>query len=778
MQRFLAVISPLLLCLPLGISDSVRASDPVSVDEAALRTGETVYRNLCQSCHGNDGQGVEEHYPDPLAGDLTVTELAELISETMPEEDPEACTGAEAEAVAAFIHKSFYSEAARLRNRPPRAVLARLTAEQLRQTLADLYGSIGDGPRTEQGRGLQARYYNGTRRRDDAKKIDRVDPVLDFDFGHDGPGSEIDPKDFAIVWSGSLKVDRTGRYEIILRSSCSCTMDFGADDRTLVNNHVQSAGREEFRRTLWLTGGRAYPLEIEFYQRKRKTEQPPAKISLSWVPPGGQEEIIPTSQLLPVTLPDTFALQAKLPPDDRSYGYERGTAIDRTWDESTTAAAIEFAQVAIDELYPAYRRRNRNQADENREKLRGFLQQLVETAFRGPIDENTRQLYIDRQLEQTEDDAEAIKRVLLVTLKSPRFLYPTLDVQVSPSRRAANRLALTLFDSLPSDRWLVQQIEKNQLVNEQQIRQAAERMVDDYRTAAKTRQLVERWFDLTDAGEIVKDDSLYPGFDAALVADLRRSFDRFVDEVLWSETSDFRQLLQADWMFTTDRMHDFYGDPWRPADESNDSQLRRSVSDANVHVGLLTHPLLMSHLAYHETSSPIHRGVFLTRHVLGRVLRPPNAAFTPLDPDLHPNLTTRERVQLQTGEVNCQVCHEKINSLGFALENFDAAGRFRLQENDKPLDVSGSYVTLAGERVEFNGARELGDFLAQSEDTHRSIVESTFEHFVKQPIAAYGEGVADQLVTSFRESGFNFRKLLVSIAVIAAQQPPSEPSST
>ena len=90
-------------------------------------------------------------------------------------------------------------------------------------------------------------------------------------------------------------------------------MDFGADNRTLINNQVQSAGREEFRRTMFLTAGRAYPLEIEFYQRKRKTEQPPAKISLSWIPPGGQEEVIPASQLLPTEFPDTFALQTKLP---------------------------------------------------------------------------------------------------------------------------------------------------------------------------------------------------------------------------------------------------------------------------------------------------------------------------------------------------------------------------------------------------------------------------------------------------------------------------------
>ena len=90
---------------------------------------------------------------------------------------------------------------------------------------------------------------------------------------------------------------------------------------------------------------------------------------------------------------------------------------------------------------------------------------------------------------------------------------------------------------------------------------------------------------------------------------------------------------------------------------------------------MLTHPYLMSGLAYRDSTSPIHRGVFLMRHILGRTLRPPQEAFTPLSPDLHPDLTTRERIALQTSPDGCQTCHIKINGLGFTLENFDAVGR-------------------------------------------------------------------------------------------------------
>ena len=289
-----------------------------------MKRGEEIYRQACLDCHGENGEGVEDQYADPLVGDLTVGGLSELIAETMPEGDPEACVGKDAEAVAHYVHYNFYSDAAQVRNRPPRISLARLTGEQLRQSLADLYGHFEGDVWIENKTGVEADYFEGSRWSKDKLKIERIDPVIDFDFGKESPGEGIGAEAFYVQWSGSLKVEHSGRYEIVLRSTLSCMLKFGARDRELVNNHVQSEGKEEFRRSIYLTAGRVYPFTLEFIQRKRKTEQPPARISLSWVPPGGVEEIIPNRNLVPSRMPSTFSLQTKLPPDDRSYGYERG----------------------------------------------------------------------------------------------------------------------------------------------------------------------------------------------------------------------------------------------------------------------------------------------------------------------------------------------------------------------------------------------------------------------------------------------------------------------
>ncbi len=751
-----------------------------SLDDQRLSKGSVIYKSKCASCHGEKGEGGTKQYQEPLTGDASRKELAKRISDTMPEEDPESCVGEDAEAVAEFVFDQFYSDAAQVRNRPPRIGLARLTGPQLRQSLADLYSHFGGTPKSTNERGVNATYFDGPSWKNENKKIERLDPVIQFDFGHNSPGEGIDPKAFYIQWEGGILASVTGRYEIIVRSTCSFVMDFGKIGRQLINNHVQSGDKTEFRKVVTLTAGRVYPFKIDFIQRERKTEKPPASVSLSWIPPNGTEQVIPTRNLITQGATPTFSLETELPPDDRSYGFERGIAINRQWDESTTAASLEFAQVVSDELWPAYRKKHAKDSDENRAQLRAFLMEIVEVAFRSPLSEDLKTRYIDHQVNAAEDDTEAIQRALLVSLKSPRFLYPLADQGQSRSARQLNRLTLTLFDSLPAQDWLITKIRKNEFEQVEAIRSLAREFVKDFRAQAKVRDMLHEWLNVKKFGEISKNETLFPGYDRQIESDLRDSLDAFLEEVVGSESSDYRQLFLAEWTYTTDRLATFYGEAWQPlAKETSGTgtatlpRLRRSVSDSLNRFGVLSHPYLMSGMSYHDTTSPIHRGVFLIRYVLGRTLRPPSEAFTPLSPDLHPDLTTRERVALQTSPDSCQVCHSKINGLGFALENFDAVGKFRSQERAKSLDPSGKYVDRAGKEVSFSGPYELAEYIVASEDAHRAFVNRAFQHFVKQPAAAFGPATLDVLTDRFQKNNFNINELIVEIAVVAATRDPS-----
>ncbi len=733
--------------------------------------GELIYKRQCADCHGAAGEGVNGAYERSLVGDSSIGELTKLISETMPEGEPEACTAEDAQAVADYIHYAFYSPAAQVRNRPPKVVLTHLTSDQLRQSLSDLYAHFSEIAAVSETRGLHGLYFDGERWKEDKKKIERDDATINFDFGHDGPGDGINGKQFYIYWEGGLEIQETGRYQIIVESSCSFNLKLGHAERMLIDNHVQSGDKTVFNEPVELTGGRVYPIRLELRQRERKTEQPPAKIVLRWIPPGGVETVIPARNLRSGWAPNAYSLQTHLPPDDRSYGYDRGISINRQWDDAVTAAALEFAQITVSEIWPTYQRQHRKDKTDNRTKLRDFLVELIEVAFRGKLDDEQKSAYVDQFLMTTDDDSEAIKRVVLVALKSPWFLYPSLGELQNASATAANRLALVMYDSLPSDDWLLHRVGKGQLANEAQIRETATRMLTDYRARYKIRTMLHAWLNLQHLTDIRKDESQFNGFEPELVADLKASLNAALDDVVWSDGSDYRKFFTRDWVYTNNRIAAFYGDCYKRADELATTDLSPSVGDPEHRFGIMTHPFLMSGLAYHDSTSPIHRGVFLTRYVFGRTLRPPNEAFTPFSPDLHPDLTTRDRVSLQTGAEACQACHSRINGLGFILENYDAVGRFREQEKAKPINAAGTYVSADGETIELEGPHSLASYLIDSDDARRAFVNRAFQHFVKQPIEAFGVDASQRLMQKFVESQFNIQTLIVEIAVISATNP-------
>jgi hypothetical protein len=131
-------------------------------------------------------------------------------------------------------------------------------------------------------------------------------------------------------------------------------------------------------------------------------------------------------------------------------------------------------------------------------------------------------------------------------------------------------------------------------------------------------------------------------------------------------------------------------------------------------------------------------------------------------------MTMREKVAELTKSQACQSCHSVINPLGFSLEHYDAVGRFRTEEKDRPIDASGELTTLSGDLVRLTGARDLAEHAAASEEAHRGFVEQLFQHIAKQPAAAYGPQTSEQLTKSFAESGYNVRKLLLEISKVTA----------
>ena len=153
---------------------------------------------------------------------------------------------------------------------------------------------------------------------------------------------------------------------------------------------------------------------------------------------------------------------------------------------------------------------------------------------------------------------------------------------------------------------------------------------------------------------------------------------------------------------------------------------------------------------------------------VGRSLRPPPNAQTFDDTTFAPNLTMREKVSQMTKPQACQACHSVINPLGFSLESFDAVGRFRSSENERPINPVSDYLTDDGEKVRLAGPTDVASFALRNDQAQDAFIQQLFHHVVKQPVVAYGPGVPDDLRRKFVGSGFNLRSLLVEIVTVAA----------
>ncbi len=730
----------------------------VAADDVTMQKGQKIFAKQCAGCHGKTGGGTADNHPDPLFGDKPTIDLAAVIAATMPEGETELCTGDDAAAVAEWMQAAFYSPEAQARINPPRTKLSRLTVTQYRNCVADLIESFTSSSQPDNRHGLTARYYKSRRFSDKDMVLERLDPVINFNFAERTPDKEKIPKaeEFSIRWDGSLVVDETGWYDFTLKTENGGRLFVNDLNTALIDAWVKSGYDTEYRSSLFLLAGRIYPLRLEWFTFKEKT----ASVGLWWKRPHGIDQPIPARHLSPQSSTQVLIVETPFPPDDRSDGYIRGTSISREWDEATTFAAIEV----VDRLWPMLKRIVPGKKSEERnERLRQFCAKFANRAFRRPLSEQERNVCVDAQFETTNTAEDAVRRSVLAVLKSPRFLYREVSGENDVFTKAS-RLSFALVDSLP-DRELLRAAEKGPLDNDKGVRDQAWRLVNSYRGQIQLHRFVRVWLNLERLEDIGKDAHVFPDFTPEFAADLRTSLELLLNEAVSSDDGGFRTLLTSDETWVNDRIAAFYNID----QEDDNAEFRKVRFQPDLRAGIVSHPFLLSGLAYRKTSSPIHRGVFLSRGVLGRALKPPPDSVAPLAPNLAPHLTTRERVGQQTSPEMCAGCHRMINSLGFALEEFDAVGRYRKTEKDKRVDVSGHYRLRTGETAEFNGANELAGFLLQSRETHRSFARQLFHHMVQQPILAYGPQSIDELASIFADHQLNMKQLMVEIACRAAQ---------
>ena len=736
---------------------------------AAPRAGEAVYRQDCMSCHGPVGEGVAGKADEPLVGEKSIASLVKYIAREMPEDDPGTLSLADATASAEYIHKAFYSGEARARNHPPRIELAHLTVRQYRESIADLLASLRSATSTTESGGLASTYRERPER--DPKKPDQnrpevtfkqqVDPVIDFDFGDKAPEKGSFAAQFAINWTGSVLVPDTGEYEFRVTSPNGVRLyvnmpEGGSEKNALIDIWVSSAMTRTASAPIFLLGGRSYPLKLEFFKYKDKT----ASLKLEWRPPGGAWSLVPRTNLSPKSSSPVSVISVPLPPDDGSIGYERGASVSREWTEAVAKGALQVSGMIGPHLFALAG--TKADAPDRGEKLKAFTLRFAQMAYRRPLTDEQKADLVAIYAAAVAPEVAA-KRAFIFTLSNPAFLYPGIGPQ--DDYAVASRLALTLWDSVP-DATLLKAAAAGQLKDAAQVRQQAQRMMKDSRAKSKLRDFLHHWLHVEEGAEIAKDQKEYPGFDQGVVMDLRTSLDLFAESIVWSEASDYRQLLLSDTILMNERLAKFYGQKVVAG-----AGFQPVKMDADQRGGVLTHPFVLATFSYTKSSSPIHRGVFVTRNILGLMLKPPPMAIAFMDDKFDPSFTMREKVTELTSKPACMSCHVTINPLGFSFERFDAVGRVRSTDNKKPVDPTSDYTTSDGNVIKLTGARDVAVHAAESLSGQTGFVRNLFQEMVKQPPAAYSPELLGKLTAQFRADNFHVRNLAVEVAVVAALRP-------
>lgn len=396
-----------------------------------------------------------------------------------------------------------------------------------------------------------------------------------------------------------------------------------------------------------------------------------------------------------------------------------------------------------------------------------FVDDFAFRAFRRPVTREERDtlLTLHAAIAETDGFADGVQAVVEAVLQSPGFLYraeivPTTGEPVVrlDGWQLASRLSYLLWGTMP-DEALFAAAESGELDTDAGVEAQTRRLLASPRALGSIREFIGHWVEIDQLQGLDKDPAVFPDYDAEIADLMRQETEAFIDAVM-REDGSWTTLLTADWSMMNARLATYYGidEADRPAGDA----FERVDLDGTYHAGLLTQGSLMATRARTYESSPIHRGMFIRGGVLcGQVPDlPEGIEVTAPDPD--PGLTTRERLSEHRESEVCASCHRQMDPLGFAFEHFDGAGRFRMLENDLPIDATGDIVESDIDGS-FDGAPDMARRLVGSDDAQACFAGRYFR-FAQGRASSHADSCSlEALSARFRDTGFDVRELVVAI---------------
>jgi mono/diheme cytochrome c family protein len=360
---------------------------------------------------------------------------------------------------------------------------------------------------------------------------------------------------------------------------------------------------------------------------------------------------------------------------------------------------------------------------------------------------------------------EGVRTAIQGLLVSPEFLY---RVELNPAGAKpgtvyrsgdfalASRLSFFIWSSIPDDE-LLNLAEKGQLSDPSTVEAQARRMLADPRSKALVDNFTSQWLGLKRLATFSPDPLAFPDFDD----NLRRALSQetiMLAEAIARDDRSVIDFLNADYTFVNERLARHYG-----ISNIYGSDFRRVALKDGTRGGLLGQGSVLTVTSYENRTSPTLRGKWVLENIMGSPPPPPPPDVPALKEESATSAKQRSmRERLEQHRVNpaCSSCHARMDPLGFALDNYDAIGRWRTAEGVTPVNASGAMPT--GEK--FNGAGELKKILLQRSDLFvAAYTEKLMMYALGRGTEYYDQPALRQILREAKPDNYKWSALVMGV---------------
>jgi hypothetical protein len=405
--------------------------------------------------------------------------------------------------------------------------------------------------------------------------------------------------------------------------------------------------------------------------------------------------------------------------------------------------------------------------DDETRCAREILTTLARRAYRRPVQPAD----IDRLMPFFEEGRASdgfetgIQLALRRVLASPSFAFRLEAEQETPASAAAyavsdvelaTRLSFFLWSSIPDDE-LLKLAEDNRLRESQVLRAQVRRMLADPKADALVRNFAVQWLHLRNLDNINPNSDEFPDFDNNLRQAFKRETELFFASIV-NEDRSILDLMTADYTFVDERLARHYGIPNVYGSHFRRVELGPELAARR---GLLGKGGVLMATSHADRTAPTLRGKWVLENLVGSPPPPPPANVPGLEtePGAAPK-TMRERLEGHRANPSCASCHSLLDPLGFAMENFDAIGRYRTLDAGGPVDASGALVD--GRPIE--GMAELRDgLLADPGIFAGTVTEKLLTYALGRGLQYYDMPVVRRLLAEAKQGGYKFSDIVIGI---------------